>query len=156
MKNSYSYKKGIPEKQVMTLFETQLAERQIIYERTHIVAGHTITIPPYHNSIIPLQPVNHTFETNLQPNTLLKLEENPFLFIEQLTITIVPVLNGHTMILRETLPFEYVKESDYIEKHQIDQQDNIGEVTEISHQKLPPMPQKPAFMFHHNFTQNQE
>ena len=27
----------------------------------------------------------------------------------------------------------------------------VGEVTEISHEKLPPMPEKSAFMFRHNF-----
>ena len=29
--------------------------------------------------------------------------------------------------------------------------DTVMEVTEISHEKLPPMPEKSAFMFHHNF-----
>ena len=38
-----------------------------------------VTVPCYHISIIALKPVNHTFGTHLQPNTLLKIEENPFL-----------------------------------------------------------------------------
>ena len=29
--------------------------------------------------------------------------------------------------------------------------DTVGEVMEISHDELPPMPEKSAFMFHHNF-----
>ena len=29
--------------------------------------------------------------------------------------------------------------------------DAVKEVTDISHAKLPPMPKKSAFMFHHNF-----
>ena len=43
------------------------------------------------------------------------------------------------------------KKSDYIEKSQIDQQDNVGEVTKFSHERLLPMPEKSAFMFHHTF-----
>ena len=39
----------------------------------------------------------------------------------------------------------------YIEKSHIDQQENIGDITEISHEKLPPMPKKSAFTFHHIF-----
>ena len=32
----------------------------------------------------------------------------------------------------------------------------VGEVTEISHEKLPPMPEKSAFMFHCNFYPSQK
>ena len=45
----------------------------------------------------------------------------------------------------------YTKESEYIEKSQTDQQENIRKVSEISQDKLPPMPEKSAFAFHHNF-----
>ena len=38
-----------------------------------------------------------------------------------------------------------------MEKSAIDKQENIGEVNEISHEKLPPMSENSTFMFHHNF-----
>ena len=34
---------------------------------------------------------------------------------------------------------------------QVEQSDYITEVTEILHEKLPPMPEKSAFMFHQTF-----
>ena len=34
--------------------------------------------------------------------------------------------------------------------------DTIREMTEISHEKLSPVPEKSAFIFHHNFTQSQK
>ena len=43
------------------------------------------------------------------------------------------------------------KESEYIEKSQTDQLENIREVFKISQDELPPMPEKPAFMFHYTF-----
>ena len=51
-----------------------------------------LTVPPFHISILMLKPVNHTFGIDLQPNTLLEIEENSFLSIEQLNITIIPAL----------------------------------------------------------------
>ena len=49
--------------------------------------------------------------------------------------------SSDTITLKRNTTISYVKESDDIEKSQIDQQHNVGEVTEISHEKLPPMPQ---------------
>ena len=132
------------------------------------VTNHTVTVPPYHISIRPIKPINHMFGTYLQPNTLLETEENPFLSIEQLNITTIPVLQeigqripdkfvailwnpgGHYIHLERNTTICYVKESDCIENSQFDQWDNV-EVTEISHEKLPPMPEKLALIFHHNF-----
>ena len=57
----------------------------------------------------------------------------------------------HTITLKRKTTIGYVKESNYIEKSQMDQQENTGEVNEKSHNKLPPMPEKSAFTFHHNF-----
>ena len=44
-----------------------------------------------------------------------------------------------------------MREADYREKPISENQKNIAEVTEISHEKLPPMPEKSAFIFHHTF-----
>ena len=63
----------------MTLRETPLAEKQTIDERKQVVTNHTVTIPPYHISIIPFKPVNHTFGINLQTNTLLEIKRIPIL-----------------------------------------------------------------------------
>ena len=102
-------------------------------------------------------------------NTLLEIEENPFLSIEQPKITIIPTLQKsedripgtfmgvlwnpgeHTVTSKRNTTISYVKESNYIEKIYIAQQDNIGEVTKIPHEKLPPMPETSAFMFYYNF-----
>ena len=45
----------------------------------------------------------------------------------------------------------YIKESEYINKSQTGQQENMREVSKISQDKLPPLPKKSAFKFHHNF-----
>ena len=45
----------------------------------------------------------------------------------------------------------YLKESEYIEKSKVDQWENICQIYEISQDKLPHMPEKSAFTFHHNF-----
>ena len=148
---------------------TSLAEEGAKSHRTCLVTNHTVTIPLYHISIILSKPVNCTFGIKLQPNTFLEIEANPFLSIEQLIITIMTVLQrlglripdsfmaalwnpgGHTITLKRNTTISYAKESDCIEKSHIDQQDNAGEVTEISHEKLVPMPEKSAFMFSHTF-----
>ena len=84
------------------------------------------------------------------PNTLTEIEENPFLLSEEPIIVILPLLqkvgdrlpdafiialwNGgsHKITLKRNTTIGYVKESDYIEKHIIEQPDYITEVTEIS------------------------
>ena len=91
-----------------------------------------VTAPHYHISIIPLKPVNNTFVSNLQPNTLLEIEENPFLSIEQANITIILVQQkigcripdqfmavlwnpgGHTISLSRNTTIGYAQEANYI------------------------------------------
>ena len=50
--------------------------------------------------------------------------------------------------LRRNTTISHIKESNYIEKSLVDQQEDIREVSEISHDKLPLMPEKYAFMYH--------
>ena len=45
----------------------------------------------------------------------------------------------------------YIRQSDYIEKSESDQQENIREVSKIFQDRLPDMPEELAFTFHHNF-----
>ena len=49
------------------------------------------------------------------------------------------------------MTLDHVKELECVEKPQTDQQENIREVSEISQDKLPPIPEKSVFKFHHNF-----
>ena len=51
-------------------------------EKTHIVTSHMDTVLPSHMSIILLKPVNHAFGITLQPKTLLKIEDNLFIYTE--------------------------------------------------------------------------
>ena len=58
----------------------------------HFETNHFVTIPLYHISVVPLKLVNYICDTNLKPNTLLQIEETPFLSIEQPNRFIIPVL----------------------------------------------------------------
>ena len=96
------------------------------------------------------------------------MEENPFFLIEQPNMNIIPVLQkhdnrtpdkfmailwnpgGHSISIKRNMTIGYKKESEYIEKSQTDQQENIREVSKISEDKLPFMPEKSAFTFHQN------
>ena len=74
----------------MTMYKTKLTDKQEINEKTHVVAKHTVTLPPHHMSIVPLTPINYT--GNIQANTPPEVEENPFFLIGQQNITIIPAL----------------------------------------------------------------
>ena len=145
------------------------------------MSNHGVTIPPYHISIVPLKSINHALSSNIKPNTLIEIEEKPFLSIEQLDLIITPMLQrlglripnvymavlwnpgGQVIILKRNTTISYARESDYMKKkpyqwenigkmieipHPIQHSDVVTEVTEISYEKLPPMPEKSAFMFH--------
>ena len=68
----------------------------------------------------------------------------------------MPILwnpGGHTMTIRRNMTTGYIKASNSTKNSQIDQQDKIREVSKMCQDKLPPMPEKSAFTFHHNFYQ---
>ena len=52
-------KKSNSERQVMTMYETELTDKQERTEKYHIVSNHTVTILPYYISIVQ-------FNTNKQ------------------------------------------------------------------------------------------
>ena len=58
---------------------------------------------------------------------------------------------SESVSIKRNTTISYMKVSDYVKKSQSDQQKNIREIAEISQDKLPPMPEKSAFTFHHNF-----
>ena len=47
-----------------------------------LITTFTVTIPPYHIYIAPLKAINQPINNNIQPDTLIEIEENPFLAIE--------------------------------------------------------------------------
>ena len=58
-------KKSDSEQQVLTQIVTSVVEKQVKDEQICLVTNHTMTIPPYHISIMPLKPMNCTFGINL-------------------------------------------------------------------------------------------
>ena len=47
-------KKGNIEREVMTMYETKLTDKQEINEKIHVVTKYTVTLPPHHISLVPL------------------------------------------------------------------------------------------------------
>ena len=80
------------------------------------------------------------------------MEENPFFAIKQPNISIIPALQkldnrtsdkfmailqnpgGNSISIKKNATISYMKESDYVEKSQI-KQENIREIAEITHEK---------------------
>ena len=54
---------------------------------------------------------------------------------------------GHTITIKRNMTIGYVK----AKNSQIDQKENVREVSIILQEKLPPMPEKPIFIIHHRF-----
>ena len=97
------------------------------------------------------------------------MEENPFFTIQLPNITIILATQkpdnrtpskfmgilwnpgGDSISIKRNTTISYINESDDTEKSLSDQLENVREIAEVSQDKLPPMPEKSAFMFHHNF-----
>ena len=95
-----------------------------------LITTNTVTIPPYHISLVPLKTINQTKNAKIQSEALLEIEEYP----EQQELVLIPTLQklgsrvpdaymavqwnpgGQTVILKRNRTIGYVKESDYIEK----------------------------------------
>ena len=56
------------------------------------MTNYTVTVPPSHISIVPLKSINHALNSNIKPNTLVEIEGNPFLSIEQPDLIKIPSL----------------------------------------------------------------
>ena len=74
----------------MTMYETKLTDQQERNEKINIGPITQLLFHLYDISIVPLSPINHI--GSIQTNILLKIEENPYLSIKQLNITIIPTL----------------------------------------------------------------
>ena len=116
--------------------------------------------------MIPLILLRHLV---LWPNTLIEIDDCPFLSIEQPGISILPLLQkvgdrlpdefiialwnhgDYTVTLKNKTTLGYVREADYREKPTSAHQSNTTEVTEILLEKLPPMPEISTLMFHYTF-----
>ena len=70
-------KKGNTGRQVMTMYETKLTDKQERNEKICIVTKHTVSLQSDHISIIPLTPINYM--ESIQTNTLIEIRESfPF------------------------------------------------------------------------------
>ena len=96
-----------------------------------------------------MKAIYHVINNNINPNTLIEIEENPFLVIEQQDIVPIPMLQklgchvpdvymavlwnpgGQTVILKRNMTIGYVKEADYMEKGPLDQHETVRKMTEI-------------------------
>ena len=99
------------------------------------MTNHIVTIQPYCISIIPLKSVNHSLRHNIKPSTIIEIEENPFLSIEQPDMIIIPKFQklglripdvymvalwnpgGQPVMLKRNITISYAKESDYMKKN---------------------------------------
>ena len=106
-------------------------------QKLHLITNNTITIPLYHISIAPLKAINHVINNNSKPNTLIEIEENPFLATEQPDLVLTPILQNigpqipdaymavlsnpgcKTVILKRNMTTGYVRETGYMEKSPI-------------------------------------
>ena len=59
------------ERQVMTMYENKLTDKQEINEKIHVVTMYTVTLQPYHISIVPLTPIN--YPGKIHADTLLEI-----------------------------------------------------------------------------------
>ena len=141
IKNSYN-KKGNIERQVITIPQSELTDKQVIGRKIDIKTKSTITLPPHHISIVPLTSMN--FPNKIQTNTLLEMEESPW------------NPGGDSIRIKRNTTFSYMKELDHVEKSQSEQQENIKKIAEIIQEQVPPMPEKSAFFFITTFIQNQK
>ena len=57
-----------------------------------LITNNAVTIPPYHTSTAPLKAINHVTNNNIKPNTLMEIEENPFLAIEEPDLILLQML----------------------------------------------------------------
>ena len=53
--------------------ETPSGKSQEAGQKLCLMTNHTVNIPPYHISIIPLKSINHALNSNIKPNTLIEM-----------------------------------------------------------------------------------
>ena len=56
--------------QMLAFLETPSGKPQETGKKLCLMSNHTVTIPPYHISIIPLKSINYKLSSNIKPNTL--------------------------------------------------------------------------------------
>ena len=133
---------------IIALLETPSCKPQEAGQKLHLMTNHTVTILPYHISIIPVKSINHALSSNIKSNTLIEIEENPFLSIEQPDLIMIPMLQklgliipavymavlwnpgGQPIILKRNTTI--ARESDYMANRPLNQQENIDKRNEIS------------------------
>ena len=117
---------------MIAFLETSSDKPEEVGQKFHLMTNHTVTLPPYHISIVPLKSINHALSSNFKPNTLIDIEEKPFLCIKQLNLTLIPMVqklglrildvymavlfnpDGQFIILKRNTTIGYAGESDYM------------------------------------------
>ena len=119
--------------------ETPTGKPHDTHQKLYLISSNTAALSSCHISIDPLKAINHAISNNLKLNTLIEIEENPSLAIEQPDLVIIPMLQklrpripnvymalswnpgGQTVILKRKMTISYERESDYREKSPQDQ-----------------------------------
>ena len=61
-------------------------------QKIHLIVSNTVTIPPYHASLVPLKAIHQATNMKFPSETLLEIEENLFLTIEQPELVLIPTV----------------------------------------------------------------
>ena len=69
--------RGNTERQVMTIQEPELTDKQVKGDNICVINKTTVTLLPHHISIVPLTSINYPNKIHI--DTLLEMEENAFL-----------------------------------------------------------------------------
>ena len=122
------------EQWTIAFLETPSGKQHERDQKLYIITNNTVTVPLYHISIAQLKVINHAIRNNIEPNTLIEIDKNTFLAIEQLDLVLIPKLckqwpripnvymavlwnpGGQTVTLKRSMTIGSVKESDYTEK----------------------------------------
>ena len=115
-------------------FEIPVGKQHETDQKLHFIGNKIVTMASYHIYIAPLKAINHVINNKMKPNSLIEIEERPFLAIEQPDVVVIHMLQklghripdvymsvlwnpgGQTVILKRNMTISYVKESDYMEK----------------------------------------
>ena len=85
-----SMKTSDTEQHTITLLETLSGKQYKRDQKLCLITNSNYTT--HHISIAPLKAFNHAISNSIKSNTLIEIEENPFLAIEQPDLVLIPML----------------------------------------------------------------
>ena len=125
-----------PGQQTIAFLGTPSGKLQDTVQKLCLITYHTVTIATFHISITPLKSINHALSSNIKSNTLIEIEENCLLSIEQPDVIIIKMLQkiglripalyiavlwnpgGQVIKLKRNTTIIYARESYYMETPQ--------------------------------------